>query len=158
LKKTNAARILDSLKIFYELKEFSVDENDLSAENAAARLRVPVEQVFKTLVARGDRTGVLIACIPGGRELEQKALARVSGYKKVEMVPSGEITRLTGYIRGAVSPLGMKKNYPFYLEESAFRFSTILVSAGARGVQISLAPQDLAHALEAKAGPIARQP
>jgi Cys-tRNA(Pro)/Cys-tRNA(Cys) deacylase len=154
LKKTNAVRLLDSLKISYRLLEFAVDESDLSAEKAAALLGRPLEQVFKTLVARGDKSGVLIATIPGNAELNLKALARLSGNKKVELVHLKEVQQLTGYIRGAVSPLGIKGNYPRYLDESAYNFPLIITSAGVRGLQIELSPHDLARAINATTGQI----
>ena len=116
--KTNAARMLDAAGIHYELREYTVDEDDLSAPSVAAKIGMPPEQVFKTLVARGDRTGVLIACIPANAELDLKALAAASGNKKVELVPVKEVLGLTGYIRGGVSPIGTRKPYPFYLEET----------------------------------------
>jgi len=109
MKKTNAARYLDNLKIDYKLVEYEVDESDLSAESVARKVNLPLEQVFKTLVARGDKTGVLMACIPGNTELDLKAMATVSGSKNVEMVHVGEIQQLTGYIRGGVSPIGARK-------------------------------------------------
>ncbi|MBM4236485.1 MAG: Cys-tRNA(Pro) deacylase [Firmicutes bacterium] len=151
-KKTNAARLLDSLKISYQLLEFTVDESDLSAERAAALLGRPLEQVFKTLVARGDKSGVLIVSIPGNAELDLKALARLSGNKKVELVHLKEVQQLTGYIRGAVSPLGIKVNYPRYLDESAYNFPLIITSAGVRGLQIELSPRDLVRAINATTG------
>ncbi len=154
LKKTNAARLLDSLKISYRLLEFAVDESDLSAEKAADLLGRPLEQVFKTLVARGDKSGVLIATIPGNAELNLKALARLSGNKKVELVHLKEVQQLTGYIRGAVSPLGIKGNYPRYLDESAYNYPLIITSAGVRGLQIELSPHDLARAINATTGQI----
>ncbi len=155
MKKTNAARILERLGIEYRLLEFDVDEDDLSAQDAAKKLGLPPEQIFKTLVARGDKSGVIVVCVPGGRELDLKALARVSGNKKVELVPLKEVRNLTGYIRGAVSPLGMKTSYSFYIDESAFNYHSIIVSAGARGLQISLSPKDLAEALDAATGTLA---
>ena len=118
MKKTNTARFLDRLNIPYQLIEYEVDASDLSAENVAKKINLPLEQVFKTLVARGDKTGVIIACIPGGAELDLKAIAEVSGNKKVEMVSVKEIQSLTGYIRGGVSPIGTKKHYPVYLLKS----------------------------------------
>ena len=148
-KKTNAARILDGLGIAYELKEYPVDLNDLSAVHVAASVGMPVEMVFKTLVARGDKNGVLMACIPGDAELDLKALAAVSGNKKVEMVHLKEVQGLTGYIRRGCSPLGAKKEYPVYLDESARQWETIAVSAGKRGEQILLAPMDLVQAVRA---------
>jgi len=156
MKKTNAARILERLGVDYSILEFDVDEDDLSAQDAARKLGLPPEQIFKTLVARGDKSGIIIACVPGGKELDLKALARVSGNKKAELVPLKEVRNLTGYIRGAVSPLGMKSSYPFFLDDSAFAHTSIIVSAGARGVQISLSPHDLASALEAETGVLTR--
>ena len=147
-KKTNAARILDGLKIKYELKEYKVDLDDLSAVNVAGKVGMPVEQVFKTLVARGDKTGVLMACIPGNGELNLKALAAVSGNKKVEMVHLKEVQGLTGYVRGGCSPLGAKKDYPVYIDESANNWPIIAISAGKRGEQIILAPADLVQAVK----------
>ena len=148
MKKTNAARYLDSLKIDYKLVEYDVDESDLSAESVARKVNLPLEQVFKTLVARGDKTGVLMGCIPGNAELDLKAMATVSGNKNVEMVHLGEIQPLTGYIRGGVSPIGAKKRYPVFLDENAMRFSLISISAGVRGSQIFISPGDLIKALE----------
>jgi Cys-tRNA(Pro)/Cys-tRNA(Cys) deacylase len=147
MKKTNAARFLDGLKISYKLSEYEIDESNLSAESVAKKVGLPPEQVFKTLVARGDKTGVLMACIPGNAELDLKAMATVSGNKKVEMVPMKEIQQLTGYIRGGVSPIGTKKHYPIFLDESAMRFPFISISAGARGSQIFISPRDLIGAL-----------
>ena len=148
MKKTNAARFLDSLKINYKLCEYEIEESDLSAESVARKVNLPLEQVFKTLVARGDKTGVLMACIPGNVELDLKAMATVSGNKKVEMVPMKEIQQLTGYIRGGVSPIGTKKHYPIFLDESAMRFPSISISAGARGSQIFISPDDLIKTLD----------
>jgi len=156
MKKTNAARLLDSLKISYQLAEYEVDENDLSAENVAAKVGMPLQQVFKTLVARGDKTGIIMSCIPGGEELDLKALASLSGNKKVELVHLKEVQPLTGYIRGGVSPLAAKKKYPIYLDESAMQFASITVSAGMRGCQIFLHPQDLATATDACLGNLTR--
>ena len=155
-KKTNAARILDGLGIAYELKEYPVDLNDLSAVHVAASVGMPVEMVFKTLVARGDKNGVLMACIPGDAELDLKALAAVSGNKKVEMVHLKEVQGLTGYIRGGCSPLGAKKEYPVYLDQSSDSWDTIAISAGRRGEQILLHPQDLVTAVKAVVAPITR--
>jgi Cys-tRNA(Pro)/Cys-tRNA(Cys) deacylase len=148
MKKTNAARFLDSLKISYKLCEYEIEESDLSAESVARKVNLPLEKVFKTLVARGDKTGVLMACIPGNVELDLKAMATVSGNKKVEMVPMKEIQQLTGYIRGGVSPIGTKKHYPIFLDESAMRFPSISISAGARGSQIFISPDDLIKTLD----------
>ena len=147
--KTNAARILDAVGIQYGLREYEVDEDDLSAPHVAEKIGMPPEQVFKTLVARGDRNGVLMACIPANTELDLKALAAASGNKKVELVAVKEVLGLTGYIRGGVSPVGVKKPYPFFLDETAILFDTISVSAGVRGCQMILAPDDLARITEA---------
>ena len=152
MKKTNASRILDKLKIPYEILEYEVDEQDLSAENAAQKMGQPLKQVFKTLVIRGDKTGILVACIPGGAELNLKALASISGNKKIAMVHLKEIKSLTGYIRGGVSPLGMRKNYPTYIEESAFQFPFIIFSAGVRGLQLKANPHDLLKAIQLISG------
>jgi Cys-tRNA(Pro)/Cys-tRNA(Cys) deacylase len=156
MKKTNAARYLDSLKIDYKLVEYEVDESDLSAESVARKVNLPLDQVFKTLVARGDKTGVLMTCIPGNAELDLKAMATVSGNKNVEMVHVGEIQTLTGYIRGGVSPIGARKQYPIFLDESAMRFPLISISAGVRGSQIFISPVDLMKALDIKVCRIAR--
>jgi Cys-tRNA(Pro)/Cys-tRNA(Cys) deacylase len=156
MKKTNAVRKLDSMKLLYRLKSFIVDESDLSAERAAELLGAPLEMVFKTLVARGDKSGVIVVSIPGGSELDLKALARLSGNKSVEMVPLKEVQPLTGYVRGAVSPLGMKNSYPFFIDESAFSYPSIIVSAGLRGLQIELDPCDLALAAAAQSGKLIR--
>jgi Cys-tRNA(Pro)/Cys-tRNA(Cys) deacylase len=152
MKKTNASRILDKLKIHYEILEYEVDEQDLSAENAAKKMSQPLKQVFKTLVIRGDRTRILVACIPGGAELNLKTLASISGNKKVEMIHLKEIKSLTGYIRGGVSPLAMKKNYPTYIDESAFQFPFIIFCAGVRGLQLKVDPNDLLKAMRLISG------
>ena len=156
MKKTNAARHLDDLKIDYKLVEYEIDESDLSAESVARKVGLLPEQVFKTLVARGDKTGVLMACIAGNAELDLKAMAEVSGNKKVEMVHVKEIQQLTGYIRGGVCPIGAKKRYPIFLDESAMRFPFISISAGARGSQIFISPGDLIKVLNVKISKIAR--
>jgi Cys-tRNA(Pro)/Cys-tRNA(Cys) deacylase len=155
MTKTNAARILDAASVRYELREYEVDEDDLSAPRVAEKIGMPPEEVFKTLVARGDRNGVLMACIPANTELDLKALAAVSGNKKVELVAVKEVLPLTGYIRGGVSPIGAKKPYPFYLDETAILFDAISVSAGLRGCQLVLAPDDLVRITDATYGAIA---
>ena len=147
--KTNAARILDTLGISYELKTYEVDENDLSAVHVAESVGMPIEMVYKTLVCRGDKNGVLMAVIPGGGELDLKALAAASGNKRVEMVHLKEVFGLTGYIRGGCSPLGAKKDYPVYLDASAEAQEVIAISAGKRGEQIILKPADLVQAAKA---------
>lgn len=149
LKKTNAARILDGLGIGYEVKTYEVDETDLSAVHVAQVSGLDIEMIFKTLVARGDKTGVIMAVIGGGEELDLKALAKVSGNKSVEMIALKELLPLTGYVRGGCSPLGAKKNYPVYLDSRALTLDKISISAGLRGMQIVLAPQDLIRAVNA---------
>ncbi len=144
------------MKIDYKLVEYEVDESDLSAESVARKVGLPSEQVFKTLVARGDKTGVLMTCIPGNTELDLKAIAEVSGNKKVEMVHVKEIQQLTGYIRGGVSPIGTKKQYPIFLDRSAMGFPIISISAGARGSQIFISPGDLIKVLNMRVCEIAR--
>lgn len=141
--KTNAARILDKQGIKYELAEYKVDESDLSATTVASKLGQNIEQIFKTLVLRGDRNGVFICIIPGGEELDLKKAASVSGNKNTEMVPVKEILTLTGYIRGGCSPIGMKKRYPTYIDESCLLYDFIYVSAGMRGLQLKISPSDL---------------
>ena len=149
VKKTNAARILDELGIDYEIKTYEVDENDLSALHVAQISGLDINMIFKTLVARGDKTGVIMAVIGGGDELNLKALAKISGNKSVEMIALKELLPLTGYVRGGCSPLGVKKNYPVYIDERALTLNKISVSAGVRGMQIILAPQDLIKATNA---------
>lgn len=156
MKKTNAARLLDQLKIDYCLLEYDYDQDDLSAASAAQQLGVPADQLFKTLVARGDKTGVITASIPGDHELDLKALARLSGNKKVELIALKELQPLTGYLRGAVSPLGMKGAYPYYLDQEVEKFPEVIISAGIRGLQIALAPSDLVKATRAVTGQITR--
>ena len=154
--KTNAARILDSLGVRYELREYEVDPEDLRAETVAAKIGLPAEQVFKTLVVRGDRHGVCLAVIPGDAELDRKALAKVTGDRDVDTVPLKEVQLLTGYVRGGVTALGGKKDYPVVLDEAAILFDVISVSAGVRGTQIFLAPADYERATNAKMAAISR--
>ena len=153
--KTNAARILDRAGIVYELREYAVDETDLSAPHVAAAIGLPPDQVFKTLVARGDRSGVVLAVIPANAELDLKGLAAASGNKSIDMVPLKEVVILTGYIRGGVSPLGTRKPYPVFLDETAELWNQIAVSAGRRGCQLLLAPAALVRVTEAKVCAIA---
>lgn len=141
--KTNVMRLLDKAKIHYTTREYEVDESDLSGEHVAEQVGIPPEQVFKTLVARGDKNGIQVFCIPVNRELNLKKAAKVTGNKKVELVHVKELQGLTGYIRGGCSPIGMKKKYPTYLDESAQLFDEIAVSAGVRGCQVVLNPNDL---------------
>ncbi len=153
--KTNAARILDSLGIRYELRDYEVDPADLSAETVAAKIGMPLEQVWKTLVARGDRHGVCLAVVPAGAQLDVKALARLTGDRKIDTVPLKEVQPLTGYVRGGVTVLGCKKDYPVYADETIELFDRIAVSAGARGTQILIAPGDYLKATRAILGSIA---
>lgn len=149
IKKTNAARILDGLGIDYEIKTYEVDENDLSAVHVAQVSGLNIEMIFKTLVARGDKTGIIMAVIGGGDELNLKSLAKASGNKSVEMIALKELLPLTGYVRGGCSPLGAKKNYPVFIDARALTLEKISVSAGQRGMQIVLSPQDLVRAANA---------
>ena len=153
--KTNAARLLDEAGVHYELREYEVDPEDLSAENVATKIKMPPEQVFKTLVVRGERSGVCLAVIPGNTELDLKALAKLCADRKIELVPLKEVQPLTGYIRGGVTALAGKKDYPTYLDETAILFDRIAVSAGVRGTQIVLNPEDYIRAVKALAGAIA---
>lgn len=152
--KTNAARILDQLGIHYDMASYDVDPDDLSAEAVAAKIGLPDGQVFKTLVLAGQDGQIVMACVPAGTEIDLKALARACGQKKVEMVPLKDVRPLTGYIRGGVSPLGTKRRYPVYVDESALNHLRISVSAGIRGCQILIAPGDLQTALQAHFAPI----
>lgn len=155
--KTNAARILERLGVEFDLVDYPVDEDDLSAERAALVLDMEPAAVFKTLVVRGDRTGVMLAIVPAGHVLDLKALARLSGDRKVEMVRLEEVERLTGYVRGAVTALGTKKRYPVYADASIERPERIGVSAGARGKELKLDPAAYLRAVGAKVGRIANQ-
>lgn len=140
--KTNAARLLDQMQIAYELREYTVDPEDLAAETVAAKIGLPPEQVFKTLVVQGDRSGICMAVIPANAELNLKALAEVSGNRKIQLAPLKELQSLTGSIRGGVTALAGKKDYPVYVDETIELFEVISVSAGVRGSQILLAPAD----------------
>jgi Cys-tRNA(Pro)/Cys-tRNA(Cys) deacylase len=150
MTKTNAARILDSHGINYSLAEYEVDENDLSAIAVAAKLNQNVDQVFKTLVLRGDKSGIFVCIIPGAEELDLKKAASCSGNKSVAMVAVKEIMELTGYIRGGCSPVGMKKKYTTYIDETCTLFDFIYVSAGLRGLQLRIAPTDLIKVIDCK--------
>ncbi len=154
--KTNAARTLDTLGIHYDLRDYEVDPEDLSAEAVAHKVGLPLEQVFKTLVLRGDRTGVLLAVIPGSTELDLKALAEVTGDRRVELVALKEVQPLTGYVRGGVTALACKKDYPVFVDETLELFDVVSVSAGVRGTQIFLAPADYLAATKARVGAISR--
>jgi Cys-tRNA(Pro)/Cys-tRNA(Cys) deacylase len=147
MTKTNAVRILDRLKIGYELREYEVDPDDLTAETVARKIALPIEQVFKTLVAEGDRNGVCLAVIPGNTQLDLKALANATGDRKIDTVALKEVQPLTGYIRGGVTALACKKDYPVYVDETAQLFDVISISAGMRGLQILLSPEDYLRAV-----------
>lgn len=153
--KTNAVRRLDEAEIHYELREYDTDPDDLSAERVAERIGIPAEQVFKTLVVRGNRNGVMFAVVPGDSELNLKSLAKVSGDRKIELVPLKEVEPLTGYIRGGVTVLAAKKDYPVYIDETVILFDRISVSAGVRGTQILLNPEDYVRITRATMGEIA---
>jgi Cys-tRNA(Pro)/Cys-tRNA(Cys) deacylase len=154
-QKTNAARLLDQMGIRYELREYEVDPADLAAEAVAAKIGVPPGQVFKTLVAQGDRHGICMAVIPGDTELDLKALAAASGDRKVHLVPVKDLQRLTGYIRGGVTALAAKKAFPVYADKGIERFEAISISAGIRGLQILVAPADYVRAAKATLAAIA---
>src|SRR5574344_242304 len=143
INKTNVARLLDKAKIAYDLVPYEVDENDLSATHVARQLGEEVRTVYKTLVLHGEKSGYFVCVIPGEEEVDLKKAAKVSGNKKVEMIAVKELLPLTGYIRGGCSPIGMKKHFPTYIHDSCNDFTYIYVSAGIRGLQIRLAPQDL---------------
>lgn len=147
--KTNAMRLLDQMGIAYALRPYEVDESDLSAETVAGKIDLPQEQVFKTLIAQGDVTGYLFALLPAGTELDPRQLAKASGNKRVELVPLRDVQAITGYIRGGVSPLAAKKAYPVYLDETAQLWEVVSISAGMRGLQILLSPDDLIRATSA---------
>jgi Cys-tRNA(Pro)/Cys-tRNA(Cys) deacylase len=148
--KTNAARLLDQLGIRYELREYQVDPDDLSAESVAAKIGLPPEQVFKTLVARGDRHAIAMAVIPGDQELDLKALAAAAGERKIQLVPVKELQALTGYIRGGVTALAAKRDFPVYVDETIELFDVVSISAGIRGLQILIAPADYLRASQGK--------
>jgi Cys-tRNA(Pro)/Cys-tRNA(Cys) deacylase len=156
--KTNAARILDQQGIAYDLLTYEVDPQDLAAERAAEKLQIPPAQVFKTLVARGDRHGVCLAVIPAGARLNLKALAKLTGDRKVDTVPLKEVQGLTGYIRGGVTALGCKKAYPVFIDASAQHHDHIAVSAGKRGHMLWLPPLDYIQATQAQVGDLAIAP
>lgn len=150
INKTNAARLLDKSKISYELIPYEVDENDLSAVHVAANLGENISQVFKTLVLQGDKTGHFVCVIPGDKEVNLKLAAKVSGNKSCDMIPMKELLPTTGYVRGACSPVGMKKYFPTYIHETCLEFPYIYVSAGQRGLQIKVDPNDLIKEIHAE--------
>jgi len=149
LKKTNAARFLDTLHLSYEMTSYEVDEEDLSATHAASALGVDPACVFKTLVARDDAKHIIVACIPAAAEIDLKALARVAGVKRCELVAVKELLGLTGYIRGGCSPFAMKKMYPTFIHHSIKEHDKVYVSAGLRGVQLCLSPDSLLNGTKA---------
>ena len=150
--KTNVARLLDKAKVNYELIPYEVDENDLSAIHVAASLGEDINCVFKTLVLHGDKSGYFVCVIPGEHEVDLKKAAKLSGNKKCDLIPMKELLPLTGYIRGGCSPIGMKKHFPTYIHSTCMDFPFIYVSAGQRGLQIKLAPQDLIRESKATMG------
>ena len=149
ITKTNAARRLDKANVAYRLVPYTVDENDLSARHVAEGLGEDIEQVFKTLVLRGDKTGHLVCVVPGDHEVDLRKAAKVSGNKKCDMIAVKELLPLTGYIRGGCSPVGMKKAFPTYVHQTMETFDTIYISAGVRGLQIEIAPADLIREVKA---------
>ena len=153
--KTNAVRLLEEMGVRHELRAYEVDPDDLTAETVAAKVGLPAAQVFKTLVARGDRQGVCFAVVPGDCRLDLKALARLTGDRKAETVPLKEVQPMTGYVRGGVTVLGARKAYPVYVDETIELFEVVSVSAGARGLLVLLAPADYLRATGARLGPIA---
>jgi Cys-tRNA(Pro)/Cys-tRNA(Cys) deacylase len=156
-QKTNAARLLDQTGIPYELREYEVDPEDLAAEAVAAKIGLPAGQLFKTLVALGDRLGICMAVIPGDTELDLKALATATGDRKIHLVPVKDLQKLTGYIRGGVTALAAKKAYPVYADTSIERFDVISISAGVRGLQILLAPVNYVRVTKATLAAIATE-
>ena len=152
IEKTNAARILDQGKIIYSLIPYEVDEADLSAVHVASQLNEPIEMVFKTLVLKGDKTGFFVCVIPGAEEVDLKKAALISGNKNCEMIPLKELLPITGYIRGACSPIGMKKHFPTYIHETCLNYETIYVSAGKKGLQLLVSPKDLINVIKSDAG------
>lgn len=155
IEKTNAARLLDKAGLKYNLIPYEYDENDLAAQHVADSLGQDIARVFKTLVLHGDRTGYIVCVVPGDMEVELKALAKVSGNKKVEMIPMKDLLNVTGYIRGGCSPIGMKKRFPTYFHVTAKNYETIYVSAGVRGLQIEISPSDLIGFVQATVADVA---
>ena len=154
IEKTNAVRLLDKAGLKYDLIPYEFDENDLAAQHVADSLGQDIARVFKTLVLHGDKTGYIVAVIPGNMEVDLKALAKVSGNKKVEMIAMKDLLQVTGYIRGGCSPIGMKKRFPTYFHTTALDQDVIYVSAGVRGLQIEISPQDLIYFVQAKVADI----
>ena len=156
VEKTNAARLLDRAKIAYELVPYRVDEEHLAATHVAEQLGEDIATVFKTLVLKGDRTGYFVCVVPGDHEVDLKAAAKISANKKADLIPMKELLPVTGYIRGCCSPIGMKKAFPTYIHASASEHPFIYISAGVRGLQLKLAPADLAAYVRAAFAEISR--
>ena len=157
IEKTNAARLLDKAKISYNLIPYEFDENDLAVQHVADSLGQDIAKVFKTLVLHGDKTGYVVCVIPGDKEVDLKSLAKVSGNKKVEMIPMKDLLSVTGYIRGGCSPIGMKKRFPTYFHSSAAEHDVIYVSAGVRGLQVEIEPKDLISYVQATVADVATE-
>lgn len=154
VNKTNAARLLDKVKIAYELIPYEVDENDLAATHVAEQLGEDIAQVFKTLVLRGDKQGIFVCVIPGDKEVDLKLAAKISGNKSAEMIAMKELLPTTGYIRGGCSPIGMKKPFPIYIQQECLDYDYIFISAGVRGLQIKIAPRELIAFVSATTGDV----
>ena len=154
-QKTNAARLLDQMGIHYELREYEVDPDDLAAETVAAKIGLPPTQVFKTLAARGERNGIVMAVIPGDQDLNLKALAATAGERKIQLVPVRELQTLTGYIRGGVTALAAKRDFPVFVDETIELFDVVSISAGVRGTQILISPADYLRATKGRLAPLA---
>lgn len=152
--KTNSVRLLDKQSIKYKLVEYDVDESDLSAKHVAEQLNECIDQVFKTLVLKGDKTSYFVCIIPGNMEVDLKKASKISGNKNSQMIPMKDLLNTTGYIRGACSPIGMKKRYPTYIHQSCLNFDTIFISAGVRGMQIEISPKDLIDFIQIKVSDI----
>ena len=152
--KTNAMRMLNAAKLPFEIMEYEVDESDLSGTHIAEQIGLPCEMVFKTLVAKGDKTGPLVFCIPAAEELDLKAAASLTGNKRIEMVHVKDLLGLTGYIRGGCSPVGMKKKFPTFVDESALEHPKITISSGARGAQLLISTEALLQFTQAKTLPL----
>lgn len=157
MAKTNACRILEQMGIAFATREYEVDPADLAAESVAAKVGYPPEQVFKTLVVHGDKHGYAVAVVPGNWELDPKAMAKATGDRKVDLIPLKDVQPVTGYIRGGVTALGMKKTFPVWVDETMELWDEVCVSAGMRGMQIVIAPQDYIRAVGAKVAEIARE-
>lgn len=157
MAKTNVIRLLESDKIAYTTKEYDVDENDLSGVHVAAQLGQPVEQVFKTLVLKGEKRGYIVCCIPVAEELDLKKIAKAADDKKVEMIPMKDLLPVTGYIRGGCSPIGMKKKFPTYIDETCELFDIIAISAGIRGMQVLINSQALIKYTKAQSVDLCKQ-